>query len=56
MQHQQEEIYAAGDGRIEFLGTKGGYGKTTIINHGNGYKNIYAHQNGFAKGARQGLV
>lgn len=47
-------IYAAADGRIEFLGTKGGYGKTTIINHGNGYKTLYAHQNGFAKGARQG--
>lgn len=47
-------IYAAADGRIEFLGTKGGYGKTIIINHGNGYKTLYAHQNGFAKGARQG--
>ncbi|WP_368029767.1 peptidoglycan DD-metalloendopeptidase family protein [Arcobacter sp. s6] len=47
-------IYAAGDGRIEFAGTKGGYGKTIIINHGNGYKTLYAHQNGFAKGIRQG--
>ena len=48
-------IYAAGDGRIEFAGTKGGYGKTIIINHGNGYKTLYAHQNGFAKGIRQGM-
>jgi murein DD-endopeptidase MepM/ murein hydrolase activator NlpD len=47
-------IYAAGDGKIEFLGTKGGYGKTTIINHGNGYKTLYAHQNAFAKGVNQG--
>ena len=47
-------IYAAGDGRIEFAGTKGGYGKTIIINHGNGYKTLYGHQNGFAKGIRQG--
>ena len=47
-------IYAAGDGRIEFVGTKGGYGKTIIINHGNGYKTLYGHQNGFAKGIRQG--
>lgn len=47
-------IYAAADGRIEFQGDKGGYGKTTIINHGNGYKTLYAHQNGFAKGAGQG--
>ena len=47
-------IYAAGDGRIEFVGTKGGYGKTIVINHGNGYKTLYGHQNGFAKGIRQG--
>jgi murein DD-endopeptidase MepM/ murein hydrolase activator NlpD len=47
-------IYAAGDGRIEFAGVKGGYGKTIIINHGNGYKTLYAHQNGFAKGIKAG--
>lgn len=48
-------IYAAADGRVEFSGVKGGYGKTIIINHGNGYKTLYAHQNGFAKGVRPGL-
>ncbi len=47
-------IFAAGDGRIEFAGIKGGYGKTIIINHGNGYKTLYAHQNAFAKGISQG--
>ena len=47
-------IYSAADGRIEFLGTKGGYGKTIIINHGNGYKTLYAHQNAFAKGVKNG--
>lgn len=47
-------IYAAGDGRIEFMGIKGGYGKVTIINHGNGYKTLYAHQNGFSKDVKQG--
>ena len=47
-------IYAAGDGKIEFVGNQGGYGKTIIINHQNGYKTLYAHQNGFAKGIRQG--
>jgi murein DD-endopeptidase MepM/ murein hydrolase activator NlpD len=47
-------IYAAGDGRIEFVGIKGGYGKTIMINHGNGYKTLYAHQNAFAKGIKQG--
>ena len=47
-------IYAAGDGRIEFVGIKGGYGKTIMINHENGYKTLYAHQNAFAKGIKQG--
>ncbi len=49
-------IYAAGDGKVEFVGTQGGYGKTTIINHQNGYKTLYGHQNGFAKGLRQGQM
>jgi len=49
-------IYAASDGRVEFIGTKGGYGKTIIINHQNGYKTLYAHQKGFAKGIKQGRI
>ena len=49
-------IYAASDGKAEFVGTQSGYGKTVIINHQNGYKTLYAHQNGFAKGLRQGQM
>ena len=49
-------IYAASDGKVEFVGTQSGYGKTIIINHQNGYKTLYAHQNGFAKGLRQGQM
>ena len=49
-------IYSASDGRVEFVGTQSGYGKTVIINHQNGYKTLYAHQNGFAKGLRQGQM
>lgn len=48
-------IYSAADGKIEFLGIKGGYGKTTIINHNNGYKTLYAHQSDFAKNIKQGI-
>jgi murein DD-endopeptidase MepM/ murein hydrolase activator NlpD len=48
-------IYAAGDGKIEFAGEKGGYGKAIIINHANGYKTLYGHQNSFAKGIKQGM-
>ena len=49
-------IYAASDGKVEFVGTQSGYGKTIIINHQNGYKTLYAHQNGFAKGLRHGQM
>lgn len=36
-------IRAAGQGKVIFAGTKGGYGKTVIIQHENGYKTLYAH-------------
>lgn len=47
-------IYSAGEGRVEFVGEKEGYGKTIIINHGNGYKTLYGHQSAFAKGTSSG--
>ena len=36
-------IRASGNGKVIFAGTKGGYGKTVIIQHENGYKTLYAH-------------
>lgn len=48
------KIYAAGNGRIEFIGRRGGYGKTIIIRHPNGYKTLYAHQNKFRSGLKRG--
>ena len=36
-------VHAAGDGRIEFAGRKGGYGLCVEVNHGFGYKTIYGH-------------
>lgn len=38
-------IYSAARGKVIFSGYKGGYGKTIIIDHGNGYKTLYAHNN-----------
>ena len=48
------DIYATGDGVIEFVGRKQGYGNTIIIDHGFGYKTLYAHMHKFAvkKGKR----
>lgn len=48
------KIYAAGDGRIEFVGRKGGYGNVIIIKHPNGYKTLYGHQSKFRAGIRRG--
>ncbi len=43
-------IYSTGDGKIIFKGTKGGYGKTIIIKHGNIYSTLYAHMSKYKKG------
>jgi murein DD-endopeptidase MepM/ murein hydrolase activator NlpD len=47
-------IYAAGDGRIEFAGRKGGYGNAVVINHGRGITTLYGHMSRFGKSARGG--
>ena len=47
-------IKAAGDGRIELAGRRGGYGNTIILQHGNRYKTLYGHMQGFAKGIKTG--
>lgn len=45
---------SAGDGKVVFVGGKGGYGNVVEINHDSSYKTLYAHLNGFAKGLREG--
>ena len=48
------KIYAAGNGKVTFVGRKSGYGNTVEISHGGGYSTLYAHLNGFAKGIKVG--
>lgn len=36
-------VHATGDGKIEFVGYKGGYGLCIEIDHGFGYQSVYAH-------------
>ena len=36
-------VYAPGGGKVEYVGSKGGFGKTIIINHVFGYKTLYGH-------------
>lgn len=47
-------IKAAGDGRVEFAGTQGGYGRVVILEHGNGVSTLYGHMSRFAQAMRQG--
>jgi murein DD-endopeptidase MepM/ murein hydrolase activator NlpD len=36
-------VYASGKGQIIFVGRRGGYGLEIVIDHGFGYRTIYAH-------------
>jgi murein DD-endopeptidase MepM/ murein hydrolase activator NlpD len=55
-------IFAAGNGDIEEIGLKGGYGKYVRIRHSNGYETAYGHMTAFARGldvgsrVRQGQI
>ena len=43
-------IKATGAGRVIYRGTKGQYGKTIVLRHGNIYTTLYAHMSKYARG------
>jgi murein DD-endopeptidase MepM/ murein hydrolase activator NlpD len=47
-------IFAAGNGSIDEIGVKGGYGKYVRIRHANGYQTAYGHMTAFARGLNVG--
>jgi murein DD-endopeptidase MepM/ murein hydrolase activator NlpD len=47
-------IRATGDGKVLLAGRRGGYGNTVIIQHGETYRTLYGHMQGFAKGVQTG--
>lgn len=47
-------VRATGDGSVEFIGTRGGYGKVVVLRHQGRYNTLYAHLSGFAQGIRPG--
>jgi murein DD-endopeptidase MepM/ murein hydrolase activator NlpD len=47
-------VRASGDGKITFAGTKGGYGRLVVIQHGGRYTTAYGHLHRYANGARSG--
>jgi murein DD-endopeptidase MepM/ murein hydrolase activator NlpD len=47
-------IKASGDGVVEFLGRKGGYGNVIVLKHANGISTVYGHLSKFADGLHKG--
>jgi murein DD-endopeptidase MepM/ murein hydrolase activator NlpD len=47
-------ILATGDGKVDFAGTKGGYGRTIVLSHGGKYTTLYAHMSRYRKGIKRG--
>jgi murein DD-endopeptidase MepM/ murein hydrolase activator NlpD len=43
-------IMAAGNGTVEKIGNRGGYGRSVVLKHANGYETTYNHMSGYAKG------
>ncbi len=48
------KIMATGNGVIKSLGRKGGYGRTIVIQHKDGYTTLYAHMTRYNKGLKVG--
>jgi murein DD-endopeptidase MepM/ murein hydrolase activator NlpD len=47
-------VKATGDGRVAFVGNKGGYGKVLVIRHGGSYQTVYGHLSRFRSGLSYG--
>jgi murein DD-endopeptidase MepM/ murein hydrolase activator NlpD len=47
-------IKAAGDGRVAFVGRKGGYGNAIVLQHGIKYSTLYGHLSRFKRGLKIG--
>lgn len=47
-------VKASGDGRVAFMGKKGGYGNVIILNHPNGISTVYGHLSRFSDAIRKG--
>ena len=47
-------VKATGDGRVTFVGFKGGYGRAIMIRHGSSYETLYGHLSRFRSGLAYG--
>lgn len=47
-------IRASGDGKVQFIGRKGGYGNTVVLQHGSNITTLYAHMSRFNSKLKNG--
>jgi murein DD-endopeptidase MepM/ murein hydrolase activator NlpD len=47
-------VHAAGEGKVRFVGRKGGYGNVVEIDHAGGVTTVYGHLSKFARGLSRG--
>jgi murein DD-endopeptidase MepM/ murein hydrolase activator NlpD len=47
-------VHAAGDGRVSFEGTRGGYGNAIVLDHSNSVSTLYGHMSRFATNVHMG--
>jgi murein DD-endopeptidase MepM/ murein hydrolase activator NlpD len=52
---QGTRVKASGEGVVDFVGKKGGYGNVIVLKHKNSFSTVYGHLSAFAKGLRKGL-
>ncbi len=49
-------IMAAADGKVVFVGRKGGFGRHIILSHAAGYRTHYGHLSRYRKGLKKGAI
>jgi murein DD-endopeptidase MepM/ murein hydrolase activator NlpD len=49
-------IQAVADGKVSFVGKRGGYGQVIQLKHGETYSTLYGHMSKFAKGIHSGSL
>ncbi len=47
-------VHASGDGRVSFVGRRGGYGNAIVLAHSNSVSTLYGHMSRFASNIRVG--
>lgn len=50
------QVHASGDGRVSFVGRRGGYGNAIVLAHGRRISTLYGHLSRFAKHLHVGTI